>query len=211
MVGDTDGVFPMMLSAVLNGARENTPYIASKGEKDRERYSRLSADAKHRMVIRSMQIRARRYRTKQENDLDNQGLDDGDADMYEDAEARAFNKRDFQYKCYRQPGFQKAVLDPFDFIYKKLPRGHLVLKKLVDEVVCKALGDITNTFNGESANDRKKVRYRGNIVVDGPTRNLDGGVQVFGYGFLMKSFHDSSAPYRQIGLLRCTCGFGNPT
>ncbi|KAJ1275560.1 hypothetical protein BS78_05G145000, partial [Paspalum vaginatum] len=74
----------------------------------------------------------------EENDLDNQKLDDADADVYEDAKARAFNERDFQAKCYRKPGFQNAAVDPFDFVYKNLQKGHLVLKKVPSCKFCNA-------------------------------------------------------------------------
>ena len=42
----------------------------------------------------------------------------------------SFCNADFRYRCYRQPDFQMPDVDPFDFVYKKVPKGHLVLKKV---------------------------------------------------------------------------------
>ncbi|WVZ93700.1 hypothetical protein U9M48_039661 [Paspalum notatum var. saurae] len=171
---DTSGVFPTMTSAVFNSTIKNTPYNALKRGKNREWYPQLSADAKHNKITRSMEMRARRNSTMQkpddpmhgvkENDLDNQDLDDGDGDMYEDDEARASNQRDFQYKCYRQPGFQKATVDPFDFVYNKLPKGHLVLKKGKVVICRKTVPDeLRRLFESQTDRDakyfRKNIRY----------------------------------------------------
>ncbi|WVZ69848.1 hypothetical protein U9M48_018572 [Paspalum notatum var. saurae] len=160
---DTSGVFSTMTSAIFNSTIKNTPYNALKGGKNREWLFTRNwpwCDSTKCITQRASQPYARMTRAGlrgvqnvfdsglwepddpmhrvEENDLDNQDLDDGDDDMYEDDEARASNQRDFQYKCYRQPGFQKATVDPFDFVYNKLLKGHLVLKKVPNCKFCNA-------------------------------------------------------------------------
>ncbi|KAJ1262383.1 hypothetical protein BS78_09G103500 [Paspalum vaginatum] len=61
---DTNGVFPMMSSAVLDGTIKNTPYTGSQRERW-ELYSQLSTDAKHEKVTRSMEMHACRNSTRQ--------------------------------------------------------------------------------------------------------------------------------------------------
>ncbi|KAJ1296782.1 hypothetical protein BS78_01G328700, partial [Paspalum vaginatum] len=54
----------------------------------------------------------------------------------EDDEARVFNEREFHCEYHRKPTSHRISSDPYDLVYKNLPKRHLVLKKVPNCEFC---------------------------------------------------------------------------